>query len=84
MQLPEIIGFTASILSIVSFIPQVIKTLKTRSTKDLSLSMYLIFTLSQIFWLIYGILIHSLPVAITNAITAGLAGVVLFCKLKWS
>ena len=83
MFVAEIIGFGATICSIVAFMPQVIKSFKTKSTKDLSLGMYTIFTTSQVLWLLYGIMITSLPVMITNAITFTLSLTILMYKLKY-
>jgi len=59
MIITEIIGFIATILSVFAFIPQAVKSWKTRSTKDISLGMYSIFTTSQILWFTYGSLIVS-------------------------
>lgn len=83
MIIAEIIGYVATLLSVVSFLPQVLKSWKTKSTKDVSLHMYLIFTTSQILWLVYGILIHSLPLAIANAIIFSLSLSVLILKVKY-
>jgi len=79
----ELIGYIATILSVISFMPQVIKSWKTKSTKDVSLHMYLIFTTSQVLWLIYGILIHSWPLAIANAIIFSLSLSILVLKIKY-
>jgi len=79
----ETIGYIATILSIISFIPQAIKSWKTRSTKDISLPMYLIFTISQLLWLTYGILILSWPLIIANAIIFSLSFIILMMKIKY-
>jgi len=83
MIIAEIIGFIATILSVVAFIPQTVKSWKTKSTKDISLGMYSIFTTSQIFWFIYGILIVSWPLIIANAIIFSLSFIILIHKLKY-
>ena len=55
----EIVGMIAGALSCTTFLPQVIKTWKSKSTKDVSLTMFLIASLGTALWLVYGILIHS-------------------------
>jgi MtN3 and saliva related transmembrane protein len=81
MDIVKIIGLLAGILTTISFLPQVIQTWKTKSAKDLSLPMFLIFFLGTILWLIYGIMIDSLPVTIANAVTMVLAFILLIFKL---
>lgn len=77
------IGFFAAILTTISFLPQVVKVWQTRSAKDVSLVMYLLFSLGVSLWLIYGLLLHSWPIILSNLITLILAGVVLAMKLRF-
>jgi MtN3 and saliva related transmembrane protein len=79
----EIIGLMAGSLTTISFLPQVIKTWKSKSAKDLSLVMFSLFCLGIVLWLIYGLLIHSLPVILSNAFTLILSSMILFFKLKF-
>ena len=83
MVFAEIVGYIATVLSVVSFIPQAVKSWKTKSTKDLSLGMYSIFTTSQILWFTYGIMIVSWPLIIANAIIFSLSLIVLIHKLRY-
>lgn len=83
MIIAEIIGFVATTLSVLAFIPQAVKSWKTKSTKDISLGMYSIFTTSQILWFTYGILIVSWPLIIANVIIFSLSLTVLLHKLKF-
>jgi MtN3 and saliva related transmembrane protein len=76
------IGAIAAVCTTIAFVPQVIKSWRTRDLGGISLPMYTIFTLGVILWLVYGLLIGDWPVIIANAITALLAGVVLLLKLK--
>lgn len=76
------IGFLAAALTTISFVPQAVKTWKSRSTKDMSLAMYSAFTLGVFLWLIYGIYLKSLPMIIANAITFALSFIILLLKLK--
>jgi len=82
MELSSIFGFLAAFCTTVSFIPQVVKTIKTRQTKDISLSMYLIFTTGILLWLIYGILIVDYPIIAANTVTLVLTTIVLAYKIK--
>ena len=76
-------GYVAATLTTVAFIPQALKTLKTRDTRSISLGMYIVFTVGVGFWLMYGIYLHSLPMIVSNVITFGLAAAILAMKLRW-
>lgn len=77
------IGLIAGTLTTIAFLPQVIQVLKTKSTEDISLVMYIVFTLGVVFWLIYGILLGAWPVIIANVATLVLALIVLAMKLRY-
>ena len=79
----SILGLFAGSLTTIAFLPQVIKTWKSRSAKDLSLGMFSIFTLGVALWLAYGILINDLPVILANVVTLILASTLLFFKIRW-
>jgi MtN3 and saliva related transmembrane protein len=78
-----IIGYIAGTLTTVAYLAQVLRTLKHKSTKDISLSMYLMLCTGIAMWLVYGIFIHSWPVIIANAVTLALSGTVLVMKIKF-
>ena len=78
----ELIGYFAAFCTTVSFLPQAIKTIKTRDTHALSLMMYSMFTIGVLLWLYYGITINDLPIILANLITAILAGIILFFKIR--
>lgn len=75
------LGLVAASLTTVAFIPQVHKTWKSKSAKDLSLGMYLIFTSGVILWLIYGILKSDIPIIAANVVTLSLTLVLLYFKI---
>lgn len=75
------LGLLAGTLTTLSFIPQVIKVVKTKSTGDISLIMFIAFTLGVFAWLVYGFLIEDLPVIIANFITLILAATILIYKI---
>ncbi len=77
----EAIGFAAGTLTTASFVPQVLKTLKSRSTKDISLLMWILFTTGVAIWVMYGVLTESYAIIMTNALTLILSGIVLTIKL---
>ncbi len=79
----EIIGYCAGALTTISFLPQVIKAWKTHSTKDISLSMFLMFTIGVSLWLVYGIMIYDIPIIIANTVTVLLAAATLSMKFKF-
>jgi len=79
----ELIGISAGILTTISFIPQVIQVIKTRSTKDISLFMFLIFSTGVLCWLIYGILRTSPAMIISNAIILVSSLIIIGFKLKY-
>ena len=76
-------GYVAATLTTVAFIPQALKTLKTKDTRSISLGMYIVFTVGVGFWLLYGIYLHSLPMIVSNVITLALAAAILAMKLRW-
>lgn len=79
----SVLGLLAGSFTTIAFLPQVIKTWKSRSAKDLSLGMFSIFTIGVAMWLAYGILINDLPVILANVVTLILASTLLFFKLRW-
>lgn len=80
--LVEAIGAVAGILTTVSFLPQVVKSWRSGSTRDLSLTMFLSFCVGVALWLVYGALISSWPVVVANFITLVLAGFILALKIR--
>jgi len=78
-----IIGLLAGTLTTIAFLPQVIKTWKTKSTKDISLGMFLTFCTGVLLWIIYGTLVKDIPVVIANVATLSLASTILWFKLKY-
>jgi MtN3 and saliva related transmembrane protein len=80
---PDFVGYIAASLTTVSFVPQVVKTWKSRHAADVSLLMYCIFTAGIVLWLIYGLWTEAWPVAAANAVTLVLASAILAMKIKW-
>jgi MtN3 and saliva related transmembrane protein len=79
----EFIGYMAAFCGTVSLIPQIVKLCKERSAKAISATMYLIYTFGVVLWLIYGIMINSIPLIIAEIITLVLSTVILIMKYLW-
>ena len=79
----EYIGYLAGFLTTIAFIPQVFKAWISKSTNDISLSMFVIFTIGVSCWLIYGILTKNHPIIIANSITLILSFLILVAKFKY-
>jgi MtN3 and saliva related transmembrane protein len=77
-----LIGLAAAFCTTIAFLPQVIKTWRTRSTKDISLAMFLVFTTGIFLWLVYGLIIGDVPLITANGITFVLSGTILYFKLR--
>jgi len=78
-----IIGLIAGLLCTISFLPQVIKAIKTKRTKDLSLITFSLFSVGVFLWLVYGIMIEKLPVILANGLTLLLIISLLVSKIKY-
>lgn len=80
----DILGMTAGCISSITFLPQVIKTWKTKSATDISLLMFTFATISVIMWLVYGIILQNVPIIFTNSMVLFFSLVMLFFKYKYS
>ena len=78
----ELVGSIAAFLTTVAFVPQAYKVYKTNQTKDLSLFLFLIFSLGVFMWLIYGIMKEDPPIMIANSITLFLSLYILYKKIS--
>ncbi len=79
----EAIGLAAGVLTTIAYLPQVVKTLKTKSAKELSLTMYLVMFAGVMLWLTYGIFIHSFSIIVANIVTGILTSTLIYFKLKY-
>ncbi len=78
----EIVGFASAVLTTSAFLPQAIKTWRTKSTNDLSPLMFGLFCFGIIGWLIYGILRSDLPMILANSVTIFLAGIIMYFIIR--
>ncbi len=82
MSLIIYLGLLAGTLTTISFLPQVIKTFKTRKTDDISILMYIILCSGTFLWLAYGFFIKDIPLLVANSITFIFAFSILILKIK--
>ena len=80
----EFFGYFAAILTTLAFVPQLIKTLKTKKADDVSLTTLIMFLTGVAAWIIYGVQISSKPILIANTITFLLNFLILVFKLIYS
>jgi len=78
----EWVGYVAATLTTLAFVPQALKTLKSRDTRSISLGMYAVFTVGIAFWFAYGLVLGSWPMILSNAITFVLSATNLGLKIK--
>ena len=83
MLITTLIGLAAACCTTVSFLPQVIKAWRSRSTRDVSVMMFTLLVTGNSLWLLYGTLIGDLPIVAANVITLGLVGAILALKLRY-
>jgi len=81
MGITDIIGFTAAVICSLAMIPQVVKIYRTKETSDLSLGAFAALGTGIFLWLVYGLLIHSVPVIFGNAVGLSLVLYVIIMKI---
>ena len=78
----EWMGYLAAVLTTVAFVPQALKTIRSRDTGGISLAMYVVFTIGIACWFGYGVWLGSWPMILSNIVTFALAATILALKLK--
>jgi MtN3 and saliva related transmembrane protein len=78
------IGLLAGLLTTAAFIPQVWKIYQTKSGRDISGRMFGLFSVGIALWLVYGVLLHSIPLIISNVVTLVLSLAILALKYRYS
>ena len=76
-------GYVAATLTTLAFVPQALKTLRSKDTRGVSLGMYVVFTVGVVFWLAYGVALGSVPMILSNIVTLALSAAILAMKLKY-
>jgi len=79
----DVIGYLGGVFIMISFVPQVVKSYKTKSVKDLSTLMIIATLIGTAFWITYGFLIKALPVILMNSLFGVIVMFQLFLKMKY-
>lgn len=77
------IGLMAAVCTTVSFVPQLIRIWRLRSAREISLTMFLVYSLGVVLWLLYGIFLHSLPIILANTTALALSLAILALKIRF-
>ena len=77
------LGYTAGLLVVLSLLPQVVKSWKTKLTRDISLWRYIVYVVGLVLWIAYAIIRKDGPVAVTNGVGLLLAVSILVLKLRY-
>lgn len=78
-----ILGLAAATITTISFLPQMFKTWRTKSAKDVSLVTLITFIIGVFLWLIYGIYLQALPIILANSVTLFFNLIILCLKIKY-
>jgi len=79
----DILGYTATALLAIAFVPQALKVWQTKSVDDISTPTFTMVVISSILWITYGFLKSDMPLILVNVILFFTQGSVLICKLKY-
>jgi len=79
----DIIGLVAAALTTGSFVPQVVRLWRTRDAEGISLVTFAVFSVGVVLWLIYGVMVHSWPVILSNAVTIVLTIAIVVLTMRF-
>jgi MtN3 and saliva related transmembrane protein len=80
----DILGYSAGAITSLTFLPQVIKTWKEKSAKDISLMMFVIAAINEVMWIVYGALLNNWVIILTNVIVLVMSLTMIFFKLRYN
>ena len=83
MAFVDILGYSAGAITALTFLPQVLKTWKEKSARDISLLMFVIAATNEIMWIAYGVLKNDMVIIVTNAVVLALSSIMISLKLKY-
>lgn len=78
-----LVGSVSAALTTAAFVPQVLRVWRLRDARDISLPTFLIFSVGLVGWVVYGLLVVSVPIVAANVITLGLALAIVGLKVKF-
>jgi MtN3 and saliva related transmembrane protein len=79
----EVLGFAAAFCTTAAFVPQLMRVLRTRSARDISLPTFFLFSIGVLLWLLYGVYTGSRPIIASNGVTLVLSISILILKLRY-
>ncbi|MCW7498229.1 hypothetical protein EHQ75_04445 [Leptospira levettii] len=77
----NLIGYVAAFLTTVSFLPQVLRVVMTKQTRDISRNMYIMFFFGVVLWFVYGVLKSDFPIILANVVTLFFVTIILYYKI---
>lgn len=83
MPFVDVLGYTAGAITSLTFLPQVIKTWRIRSAKDISLMMFVIAAINESMWIVYGVLLHNWVIILTNSVVLAMSLIMIYFKLRY-
>jgi MtN3 and saliva related transmembrane protein len=83
LDIPTIIGLTAAFFTTFAYLPQSLRTIRTKHTKDLSLPTIIMLEIGLITWLIYGLIIDSIPIISANTVSIVFMTIILVMKIRF-
>lgn len=84
MDAVNILGYSAGVITTLTFLPQVIKTWREKSAKDISLLMFIIAATNEVMWIVYGAMKNDWVIILTNAVVLCLSLIMIFLKLRYN
>ncbi|MFV0606686.1 MAG: SemiSWEET family sugar transporter [Niabella sp.] len=79
----DILGYAAGAITTLTFLPQVIKTFREKSARDVSLNMFLIAAVNEVMWIVYGVLKNDMVIILTNVVVLLMSLTMIFFKIKY-
>ena len=79
----DILGYSAGAITSLTFLPQVIKTWRSRSAADISMMMFLIAAVNEVMWILYGVLLDNWVIILTNAIVLSMSMTMIYFKFRY-
>jgi MtN3 and saliva related transmembrane protein len=79
----EILGYAAGAITCLTFLPQVIKTWKSKSAKDVALNMFIIAAVNEVMWIVYGVLLNNWVIILTNAVVLIMSLTMIWLKFRY-
>ena len=78
-----VLGLVAGTLTTISFLPQLLKAWKSRSTHDISIGMFSLLAVGITLWIVYGVVTNDIPVIVANSVTLVFVGLILALKMRY-